>query len=83
MAEFCKEYGFDFVDFSIKDVFDNLEEGTYIGQICEGMGFLAIAKQDGECLLAFSSPINSEFIVWYKFDFILNKVLKDHEVFIK
>ena len=47
------------------------------------MGFLAIAKQDGECLLAFSSPINSEFIVWYKFDFILNKVLKDHEVFIK
>ena len=74
MAEFSKEYcleknmGFE-GDFSIKEIFENLEKDDHIGIICEGYGFMAIARnKEDECLLAYR---DDDFdIIWdeYKFN---------------
>lgn len=44
MAEFCKEAGMGFHDFSIREVADNLEPDTYSPCLCEAWGFIGIAK---------------------------------------
>lgn len=76
MAEYSKESNFDWHDFSIKEEFDKLSAGNYIGQICEGMGFLAIAKTDeGVCELAFPDPDDFNSITWKEFDFETNTVV--------
>ncbi len=69
MAEFSKEYiekyhdpedwGFDF---SIMDEFNELQEGHYIGIICEGYGFIGICKENGECKLIFGKGEEVEYI---------------------
>lgn len=72
MAEFSKEYdqkeGMGFSDFSIKEIFDKLDEGFYISQICEGFGSLAVLKNKGDCYLAFAVEETGN-IEWKKFDF--------------
>lgn len=59
MAEFSKQYcenkdpefGWDF---DILEVASKIENGFYLPYICEGYGFIAIAKDEsGEILLAF------------------------------
>ena len=58
MAEFSKQYcekkdpNFSW-DFDILEVASRLEEGEYLPYICEGYGFIAIGKSDGEIILAF------------------------------
>ena len=74
MAEFSKEYciernmGFE-GDFSIKEEFNKLEKDHDIGIVCEGYGFIAIARnKDDECLLAYRGEDYE--IIWdeYKFN---------------
>jgi hypothetical protein len=73
MAEFSKEYcleknmGFE-GDFSIKEIFENLEKDDHIGIICEGYGFMAIARnKEDECLLAYR---DDDFdIIWDEYTF--------------
>lgn len=73
MAEFSKEYciernmGFE-GDFSIKEIFENLEKDDYIGIICEGYGFMAIARnKENQCLLAYR---DDDFdIIWDEYTF--------------
>lgn len=73
MAEYSKEYcieknmGFQ-GDFSIKEIFENLEKEDYIGIICEGYGFMAIARnKEDQCLLAYR---DDDFdIIWDEYTF--------------
>ena len=74
MAEFSKEYciernmGFE-GDFSIEEEFNKLDKDNHTGMICEGYGFIAIARnQDDECLLAYRGEDHE--IIWdeYKFN---------------
>jgi hypothetical protein len=73
MAEFSKEYcleknmGFE-GDFSIKEIFENLEKDDHIGIICEGYGFMAIARnKEDQCLLAYR---DDDFdIIWDEYTF--------------
>ena len=73
MAEFSKEYcleknmGFE-GDFSIKEIFENLEKDNHIGIICEGYGFMAIARnKEDQCLLAYR---DDDFdIIWDEYTF--------------
>lgn len=58
MAEFSKQYcekgsGSLSWDFDILEVASRLEDGEYLPYICEGYGFIAIGKSDGEIILAF------------------------------
>jgi len=71
MADFSKEYGFDWHDFSIKEEFDKLEEGYGIGIICEGFGFIGIANFGNDCKVQMP---NGE---WKKFDFETNKIINE------
>ena len=73
MAEFRKEncleknMGFE-GDFSIKEIFENLEKDDHIGIICEGYGFMAIARnKEDQCLLAYR---DDDFdIIWDEYTF--------------
>lgn len=73
MAEFSKEYclekNMEFEgDFSIKEIFEKLEKDDYVGVICEGYGFMAIARnQEDLCLLAYDDGDNG--IIWDEFLF--------------
>jgi hypothetical protein len=69
MAEFSKQYkesfDFDFADFDYVEIFDGLEPNQFIGQICEGLGTLAVAKSgDGQMLLGVESDEDPEYIKW-------------------
>ena len=72
MAEFSKEYcdvwdhGFPH-DFSIQEVAKDLYRGNYYPIICEGFGFVAIAKdKDDKILLAFSD--DDDKITWQEYN---------------
>lgn len=73
MAEFSKEYcleknmGFE-GDFSIKEIFEKLEKDDHVGVICEGYGFMAIARnQENQCLLAYR---DDDFdVIWDEYTF--------------
>jgi hypothetical protein len=69
MAEFSKQYqeafGFDWNDFDYEEIFNDLNPNEAIGQICEGLGTLAVAKaEDGKMLLGVEAEENSEYIKW-------------------
>jgi hypothetical protein len=69
MAEFSKQYqeafGFDFNDFDYEEIFNDLKPNEAIGQICEGLGTLAVAKsEDGKMLLGVEAEENPEYIKW-------------------
>ena len=84
MAEFSKEYseksGLGISDFSVKEIFNNLKEGYYQSQICEGFGFLAILKHKGRCFVAMpdnESP--DKGAPWHSFDFATNTIASEPE----
>lgn len=73
MADFSKQYdekfAFGMQDFDIMEIFDSLEDGKYISAICEGFGFIAIAKNLKDCdepLLAFSAAFAKAEGYWTK-----------------
>lgn len=58
MAEFSYEYitkeGWDIpFDFSIQDIYNELEDGETAYEICEGFGFTRIHRNANQCLLWF------------------------------
>ena len=69
MAEFSKQYqdafNFDWNDFDYEEIFNDLKPNEAVGQICEGLGTLAVAKsEDGRMLLGVESDENPEYIQW-------------------
>jgi hypothetical protein len=77
MAEFSKEYciernmGFQ-GDFSIEEEFNKLEKDNDIGIVCEGYGFIGIARnQEDQCLLAYRDA--DDGIIWDEFLFMQKK----------
>ena len=69
MAEFSKQYqdafNFDWNDFDYEEIFNDLKPNEAVGQICEGLGTLAVAKsEDGRMLLGIESDENPEYIQW-------------------
>ena len=69
MAEFSKQYqeafNFDWNDFDYEEIFKDLKPNEAVGQICEGLGTLAVAKsEDGRMLLGVESEENPEYIQW-------------------
>jgi hypothetical protein len=69
MAEFSKQYqeafNFDFNDFDYEEIFNDLNPNEAVGQICEGLGTLAVAKSgDGRMLLGIEAEENPEYIKW-------------------
>lgn len=73
MAEFSKEYciekNMEFQgDFSVEEEFNHLEKDNYTGMICEGYGFIAIARnQEDQCLVAYRDA--DDGIIWDEFLF--------------
>ena len=72
MAEFSKQYcevwdhGFPY-DFDVFEIAKDLVKGNYYPIICEGFGFVAIAKDRNEqILVAFQDE--EDRIVWQDFD---------------
>lgn len=72
MADFSKEYCQIWdpklpYDFSVKEIAKDLHKGNYYPIICEGFGFVAIAKDKNEqILLAFKGE--EDRIIWQDFD---------------
>ena len=69
MAEFSKQYqdafNSDWNDFDYEEIFKDLKPNEAMGQICEGLGTLAVAKsEEGKMLLGVESEENSEYIQW-------------------
>ena len=69
MAEFSKQYqdafNFDWNDFDYEEIFKDLKPNEAVGQICEGLGTLAVAKsEDGRMLLGVEADENPEYIQW-------------------
>jgi hypothetical protein len=77
MAEFSKQYcemnnmGFE-GDFDILEEFDTLSIGYYKSIICEGFGFVALAKDvNGKCLVGLRD--NDGKVIWESYDNFINK----------
>ena len=69
MAEFSKQYqaafNFDWNDFDYEEIFNDLKPNEAVGQVCEGLGTLAVAKsEDGRMLLGIEADENPEYIQW-------------------
>ena len=69
MAEFSKQYqeafNHDWNDFDYEELFNNLKPNEAMGQICEGLGTLAVAKSnEGKMLLGVQAEEDPEFIKW-------------------
>ncbi len=77
MAEFSKQYCIEYKlkfsgDFDIVEEFNKLTAGYYISQICEGYGFIAIAKDiDHKCLLAYRDKNGN--VIWKNGENLINK----------
>jgi hypothetical protein len=75
--EYCERYDFDMPhDFSIEEICNNLKPGYYQSCICEGYGFIAIAKsKEGICEVAFPLPYeegDEQMVKWVPFDKVTN-----------
>ena len=61
-------------DFDILEIHEQLDPNTYINYICEGYGFLAIAKtENGECALAM--PVEGEpigTVIWKRYEDVIS-----------
>jgi len=69
MAEFSKQYqeafNHDWNDFDYEELFNNLKPNEAMGQICEGLGTLAVAKSnEGKMLLGVQAEEDPDFIKW-------------------
>jgi hypothetical protein len=63
-------------DFDILEIADTLQPDTYISEICEGFGFIAIGKSiDNEIMLAMPVPPKEgdieEYIQWVSYNEII------------
>lgn len=73
MAEFSKQYcevwdhGFPH-DFDVYEIAKDLMKGNYYPIICEGFGFVAIAKDRNEQILVAFQGEEEDTIVWQDFD---------------
>jgi hypothetical protein len=69
MSEFSRQYqeafGFDWNDFDYEEIYKDLNSNEAMGQICEGLGTLAVAKsEDGRMLLGIEAEENPEYLQW-------------------
>lgn len=73
MAEFSKQYcevwdpGFPY-DFDVNEIAKDLVKGNYYPIICEGFGFVAIAKDRNEQILVAFQDQEEDRLVWQDFD---------------
>jgi hypothetical protein len=73
MAEFSKQYceiwdpGFPY-DFDVNEIAKGLVKGNYYPIICEGFGFVAIAKDRNEQILVAFQDQEEDRLVWQDFD---------------
>ena len=73
MAEFSKQYcdvwdrGFPH-DFDVFEIAKDLVKGNYYPIICEGFGFIAIAKDRNEQILVAFQDDEQNRLVWQDFD---------------
>jgi hypothetical protein len=63
-------------DFDILEIADTLQADTYISEICEGFGFIAIGRSiDNEIMLAMPVPPKEgdieEYIQWVSYNDII------------
>lgn len=79
--EYCERYDFEMPhDFSVMEIFNELEPGFYQSCICEGYGFIAILKtRDGVCEVAF--PLDwgegdEQHVRWIPFDEVTKDTYK-------
>jgi hypothetical protein len=79
--EYCERYNFEMpYDFSIEEICSELRPGYYQSHICEGYGFIAIAKsKEGVCQVAFPLPYeegDEQMVKWIPFDQVTNTTYK-------
>ena len=84
MAEFSKQYqeafNFDFNDFDYEEIFNDLNPNEAVGQICEGLGTLAVAKSgDGRMLLGIEAEENPEYIKWVSLETAIQRAKEREE----
>ena len=63
-------------DFDILEIADTLQPDTYIPEICEGFGFIAIGRSiDNEIMLAMPAPTKEgdveEYIQWVPYNDVI------------
>lgn len=79
MADFSKQYCELYDpemswDFDIIEEYNKLDTGYSVGMVCEGFGFLAIAKgHNNEILVAFNDSDDDDYIHWIEYDEFLEK----------
>jgi hypothetical protein len=83
MAEFSKQYqeafDFDWNDFDYEEIFETLSTNSYIMQICEGLGTLAVAKSDeGQMLLGVESEEDPDQIKWVSLETAISLAQRHH-----
>lgn len=81
MAEFSKQYqeafNHDWNDFDYEEIFKNLKPNEAVGQICEGLGTLAVARsEDGRMLLGVEAEENPEYIKWVTLETAIERARK-------
>ena len=75
MSEFSKQYcestkhGFA-PDFDVLEIANTLNAGYYIPQICEGYGFIGIAKDDSSNII-FAFRADDNKIEWKKYSEVI------------
>lgn len=84
MSEFSKQYqdafGFDWNDFDYEEIYNDLNPNEAMGQICEGLGTLAVAKsEDGRMLLGIEAEENPEYIQWISLETAIERVQSFHQ----
>lgn len=81
MAEFSKQYcdvwdhGFPY-DFDVYEIAKNIDSGNYYPIICEGFGFVAIAKDKNEQILVGFQDDEENRIVWQDFNNFMSAQFK-------
>lgn len=81
MAEFSKQYqeafNHDWNDFDYAEIFKDLNPNEAVGQICEGLGTLAVARsEDGRMLLGVEAEENPEYIKWVSLEDAIERARK-------
>jgi len=81
MAEFSKQYreafNHDWNDFDYEEIFKDLNPNEAVGQICEGLGTLAVAKsEEGKMLLGIEAEENPEYIKWVSLEDAIERARK-------
>ena len=81
MSEFSKQYqeafNHDWNDFDYEEIFKDLNPNEAVGQICEGLGTLAVAKsEEGKMLLGVEAEENPEYIKWVSLEDAIERARK-------